>query len=276
MLFNDTIAYNIEYGKLGAGQAEVEEAARIADLHHVVQRLPNQYETQVGERGLKLSGGEKQRVAIARAILKGSPIVLYDEATSSLDSITESHILSSMVSGGHTRGPAMPPTQPANPRSAAHPRGRLRFVPSSPGASGGWSDVHLHRPSPLDGGRCGPDLRRQRRRHRRTRHTRAAAQHRRHIRGHVGVSVPERLTQSLATRGWPHPSLAAGTAGHRRPLPGVTPQRLWAERATRCTVPLPLSLALRYPRPSPPPATLGRNQIHDGGEQADTGGSAAE
>ena len=74
---------------MGATKEEVYEAARMADVHNAITRMPDAYETFVGERGLKLSGGEKQRVAIARAILKSSPIVIYDEATSSLDSITE-------------------------------------------------------------------------------------------------------------------------------------------------------------------------------------------
>eukprot|EP00045_Choanoeca_perplexa_P013813 m.158271 g.158271 ORF g.158271 m.158271 type:complete len:706 (+) comp16465_c0_seq1:1327-3444(+) len=96
VLFNDTIGYNIGYGRLSASQAEIEQAAKAADIHDIVMRMPHGYETQVGERGLKLSGGEKQRVAIARTVLKDAPILLYDEATSSLDAITESHILKSV------------------------------------------------------------------------------------------------------------------------------------------------------------------------------------
>ncbi len=92
VLFNDTIAYNIRYGRPEASDAEVAEAARLARIDDFVRSLPDGYETMVGERGLKLSGGEKQRVAIARTILKNPPILLLDEATSALDSHTESEI----------------------------------------------------------------------------------------------------------------------------------------------------------------------------------------
>ncbi|XP_050097596.1 iron-sulfur clusters transporter ABCB7, mitochondrial isoform X2 [Anopheles aquasalis] len=97
VLFHDTIRHNIHYGDLSRSQAELEEAARMADLHESILQWPKQYDTQVGERGLKLSGGEKQRVAIARAILKNSPILVFDEATSSLDSITEQNILQALA-----------------------------------------------------------------------------------------------------------------------------------------------------------------------------------
>lgn len=89
VLFHDTIKHNIRYGDLSASEEEVIKAAKMAEIHDSIVKWPNGYETQVGERGLKLSGGEKQRVAIARAILKNSPILVFDEATSSLDSITE-------------------------------------------------------------------------------------------------------------------------------------------------------------------------------------------
>jgi ATP-binding cassette subfamily B protein len=92
VLFNDTVGYNIGYGKDGATQAEIEEAARGAAIHDFIMSLPDGYEAKVGERGLKLSGGEKQRVAIARTLLKDPPILILDEATSALDSRTEGAI----------------------------------------------------------------------------------------------------------------------------------------------------------------------------------------
>jgi len=92
VLFNDTIYYNIAYGRPGATRAEVEEAARVAHIADFIARLPAGWETTVGERGLKLSGGEKQRVSIARTLLKSPPILVFDEATSALDSHTEKSI----------------------------------------------------------------------------------------------------------------------------------------------------------------------------------------
>jgi len=92
VLFNDTIRYNIAYGRPGATDAEIENAARLAQVHDFVTRLPDGYATRVGERGLKLSGGEKQRVAIARTILKDPRLLILDEATSALDTRTEQDI----------------------------------------------------------------------------------------------------------------------------------------------------------------------------------------
>lgn len=96
VLFNDTIAYNIRYGRVDASAEEVEEAARMAQIADFIETLPQGFETEVGERGLKLSGGEKQRVAIARTILKAPPILLLDEATSALDTHTEREIQSAL------------------------------------------------------------------------------------------------------------------------------------------------------------------------------------
>ena len=92
VLFNDTVAYNIRYGRMDAGEDEVRRAAELAQIGPFIERLPDGYATMVGERGLKLSGGEKQRVAIARTILKAPPILILDEATSALDSHTEQEI----------------------------------------------------------------------------------------------------------------------------------------------------------------------------------------
>jgi ATP-binding cassette, subfamily B, heavy metal transporter len=92
VLFNDTVAYNIRYGRPAASEAEVKQAAEIAQIGHFIETLPEGFETKVGERGLKLSGGEKQRVAIARTILKAPPILILDEATSALDTTTEREI----------------------------------------------------------------------------------------------------------------------------------------------------------------------------------------
>ncbi len=96
VLFNDTIEYNIRYGRPDATESEVKKAAELAQIGHFIESLPKGYQTQVGERGLKLSGGDKQRVAIARPILKGPPILILDEATSALDSKTEEDIKSAL------------------------------------------------------------------------------------------------------------------------------------------------------------------------------------
>lgn len=97
VLFNNTIKYNIQYGRITASETDVLMAARNADIHERILGFPEQYETQVGERGLRLSGGEKQRVAIARTLLKSPMIVLLDEATSALDTKTERKIQASLV-----------------------------------------------------------------------------------------------------------------------------------------------------------------------------------
>lgn len=103
VLFNDTIRYNIAYGRDGATQDDIEQAARDAQIHDFIVSLPDGYETTVGERGLKLSGGEKQRVGIARTLLKDPPILLLDEATSALDSDTEREIQEALARAGEGR-----------------------------------------------------------------------------------------------------------------------------------------------------------------------------
>jgi ABC-type transport system involved in Fe-S cluster assembly fused permease/ATPase subunit len=104
VLFNDTLYYNIAYARPDADRAEIEQAARLANIHSFITSLPEGYDTVVGERGLKLSGGEKQRVAIARAVLKNPPVLVFDEATSSLDSHSEQSILDALheVAEHHT------------------------------------------------------------------------------------------------------------------------------------------------------------------------------
>ncbi|WP_417726114.1 ABCB family ABC transporter ATP-binding protein/permease [Roseovarius sp.] len=103
VLFNDTIGYNIGYGRAGATQEEIEDAARAAQIHDFIASLPEGYDTQVGERGLKLSGGEKQRVGIARTLLKNPPILLLDEATSALDTQTEREIQGALARAAEGR-----------------------------------------------------------------------------------------------------------------------------------------------------------------------------
>ena len=104
VLFNETIHYNLDYGSPGADMAAVEAAARVAQIDGFIAALPDGYETMVGERGLKLSGGEKQRVAIARSVLKDPSIMIFDEATSALDTATERAIQTNLnaVSKGRT------------------------------------------------------------------------------------------------------------------------------------------------------------------------------
>jgi ATP-binding cassette subfamily B protein len=103
VLFNDTIGYNIAYGKGGATQDDVIAAAKAASIHDFIVSLPDGYDTTVGERGLKLSGGEKQRVGIARTLLKDPPILLLDEATSALDTATERDIQGALARAGQGR-----------------------------------------------------------------------------------------------------------------------------------------------------------------------------
>jgi ABC-type transport system involved in Fe-S cluster assembly fused permease/ATPase subunit len=103
VLFNDTVEYNIAYGRPGATPAEVEEAARAARIHAFIESTPKGYQTMVGERGLKLSGGEKQRVAIARTLLKDPPILIFDEATSALDSANERAIQAELKSAAQNK-----------------------------------------------------------------------------------------------------------------------------------------------------------------------------
>lgn len=103
VLFNDTIRYNIAYGRDGATEDDIIEAARAAQIHDFIASLPEGYDTPVGERGLKLSGGEKQRVGIARSLLKNPPILLLDEATSALDTDTEQEIKGALARAGQGR-----------------------------------------------------------------------------------------------------------------------------------------------------------------------------
>ena len=135
VLFNDTIRYNIAYGRPGATQDEIEQAARLAQVHDFVTALPDGYDTRVGERGLKLSGGEKQRVAIARTILKDPRILILDEATSALDTGTEQDIqaaLRAVARRSHHAGDRPSPVHRGgcrrDHRAARRPRGGARHA----------------------------------------------------------------------------------------------------------------------------------------------------
>ncbi len=142
VLFNDSIAYNIRYGRWSASDAEVKEAARLAQIDQFIAVAPGGYGAQVGERGLKLSGGEKQRVAIARTILKAPPVLILDEATSALDTFTEREIQASLGAGlarthdaGH-RPPALDDRRcRRNPGARRGPHRRARH-PRRPAATG--------------------------------------------------------------------------------------------------------------------------------------------
>jgi ATP-binding cassette subfamily B protein len=103
VLFNDTVAYNIGYGRTGSTQVEIEAAAKAARIHDFIVSTPQGYATSVGERGLKLSGGEKQRVAIARTLLKNPPVLVFDEATSALDSANERAIQAELASAAQNK-----------------------------------------------------------------------------------------------------------------------------------------------------------------------------
>ena len=103
ILFNNTIGYNIAYGSDQAGKEDIIEVAKMANLHQFIETLPDKYETQVGERGIKLSGGQKQRLAIARMMLSRPKIIIFDEATSNLDSESETLIQDSLWKISHDR-----------------------------------------------------------------------------------------------------------------------------------------------------------------------------
>jgi hypothetical protein len=171
VLFNDTIEYNIRYGRPEASESEVREAARLAQIHAFILTLPQGYDALVGERGLKLSGGEKQRVAIARTILKSPPILMLDEATSALDSHTEKEIQDALPSSTPTtsscstmaRSSSRAPISSSSPKevsmracgpASARPTRRVsgsrkcstRMCSRNPGQRNGWRTKPLRQP----------------------------------------------------------------------------------------------------------------------------------
>ena len=168
VLFNDTIRYNIRYGRWEASDAEVEEAARLAQIDGFIRLAPKGYETEVGERGLKLSGGEKQRVAIARTILKAPPILLLDEATSALDSHTEKEIqdaLDRVSTGPHHAGDRAPALHHRRRRRDRRARsGRDRRARHALPAAGARRALCQHVEPAARGGRSAREARHGRRR----------------------------------------------------------------------------------------------------------------
>ena len=163
VLFNDTIAANIAYGRPGASRAEIEEAARVAQIHSFIETLPEGYETVVGERGLKLSGGEKQRVAIARVVLKNPPILVLDEATSALDTRTEQALQADLARVALGRTTLV--IAHRSPRWSTP----TRSWSSKPAASSSAAPTPTSWPAPASTTRCGPASRRARRSRRRSR-----------------------------------------------------------------------------------------------------------
>ena len=157
VLFNDTIGYNLAFGRPDATPAEVEAAAEAAQLHDFITSLPDGYDTLVGERGLKLSGGEKQRVALARAILKRPRVLILDEATSALDSATEQAVQAALRGLGryrHHPGHRPPPRHHRRRRRDPGPRPRPHRRARHPRAAAGARRA-LRRPLAPAGGGAG-------------------------------------------------------------------------------------------------------------------------